>query len=372
MHPALFGGRSPIFNYRASQLSVWQTAAAAVRAGSANAKILCIGDSITLGYRSNGTGSGDMKSASFPAKIAQKLTARGLVAQSNSYMGVGDSSPASGDSIQFDPRIVKGSSWSHSVKSLGGSMLKANTTTNALSFTPTNSVDKFDVYFFQTGGLGTFSYDVDGGSATNQSANNGTAKINKVTVSTTLGAHTLNLKYVSGGDVYIAGIDAYDSSTKVVSVINSGWVGSATTQWCPNSNEYDACKALVWVDPDLTIINLGVNDWIALSVPLATFITQYQTIITAAKTAGSVILVTPIPSEPSSGAAPETAIQRTYSEAVKALAIANDLPVVDINGYWQSYSGALNRGYMYGQTDRYHPGPGGLTNIADQIIKLIA
>lgn len=352
-----------VFNADPRYLSKWRKARANVRSGGANGKVLCVGDSTTYGYGSNAAGSASLKTGAWPAQLASLLqSAHNITAQANAFFGDGNTAALSGGSLNVcDPRITVGSSWTAGVTSLGHASFTASTTTNSLDFLPTVNVDSFDIYYVTNGGLGTFSWSINGGAATNQSTNT-TAGVGKLTVTGSLTANTLHLKWVSGGSVYILGIDAYDSSAKTMSVMNAGWVGATSSDWAPATNVWDPAKAIAGVAPDLTIICLGINDWNG-AVSAASFTANAQTVITQAKTSGDVLLVSP---PPTNTAATAASAQSPIVQAHYALAVSNSCPLIDLNARWVDYTTSNALGY-YKSTDSYHPSKPGYSDMASII-----
>jgi lysophospholipase L1-like esterase len=346
-------------NFTGSNLSNWATARAAVLAGTRNAKILPFGDSTDAGFGSNaGVADG---THGWPSKLVPLL---GVTASNSSWYG--DYNQAA-ILTTFDPRLALGS-WAAYTPvepfSFGGHLLTASASAGALSFTPTNSVDTFELTYATFIGAGSFSYQIDGGAPTTVSTNVATS-VTTIPIPTTLGAHTLNILWVSGS-VFISGARAYNSAAKQVSVINSGISGATSTQLADvGTFPWHVGNEISTLAPDLTIIEGGViNNWVT-GISRATTIANLQTMITAAKRAGAgdVILRTPNPSQ--AAAFVPYATQQGYVDDMIALAITNNIPCIDV---WRLFGGTWEAANASGyNSDTAHPNGAGYAAIAGYI-----
>lgn len=315
-----FGSTLPIFNRKM----------AGVKTGQNNCRVAIVGDSVTVGL--GAFSSGDRLAWGYTS-IAQRMFGKvGVSAQRDWLTSNGD-----GTSSQYDGRIILGSSWTgNGGNSLGGAMYNAATNTNALSFTPTGIVDTFVIYFPTSGslGLGTFAADIDGGTPTTQSEG-GANSISKVTITASApGIHTCNIKYSSGGTVYIAEIEAYNSKVSQLQIMACGWGGATTGNVTTTVNAWDPLLALKYVAPDLTIIATGINDW-HNGVSLSTFQTNYQSLITAALVSGDCVALLP---PPTLAATTPQATQDGYIAIIRTLAATNNIPVIDIYDRYQTHT----------------------------------
>lgn len=119
-------------------------------------------------------------------------------------------------------------------------------------------------------GLGAFRVLVDGavvGSNVSTANASGATGGNRLAVPLgTRGAHTVRIEWVSGGDVYIAGIFIRDGDeTRGIRVTDSGQHGSSSADWSRLANPgtaYLLGQELAVVNPALVILGLGPNDMI--------------------------------------------------------------------------------------------------------------
>lgn len=140
-----------------------------------------------------------------------------------------------------------------------------------------------------------------------------------------------------------------------------GFSGSQTHNWTASANPYDPLLLLPQLAPDLTIINLGLND-LGNGIPVSTSIANVQAIITAALKTGDVILVVPNHINPDSSNEP------AYVSSLYGLAQQNNLPLFDLTIVLGPYSLAQANGFMFDST---HPSGPGYAKIADGLSQMV-
>lgn len=361
----------PVAGANSVELPRWRLALAKVLSGQANARVLFPGDSTTFGVGSNnanGRGGGDMNAQSYPTQLATRLTAVGITANAHGWMG--DGSSVYETRHTNDGRLVMGSSWTQfaGTPSLGGQFFTASTNTNALAFTPAAPVDTFKIWFVQGTGNGVMGLDINGTGAT--TANTGVTpnQIGSATIAGTLGTNTLNIKWSSGGAVYVVGVEAFNSAVKSVNLINAGWSGAKVSDLSGASQPYGALPSIPLFAPDLSIIDIGINDWLLGTTP-TTYQTSLQNLVTQCLITGDVILVTPAPS---AIATTSKAIQQSFINAMYAVAAAKNVPVIDNWARWNSQEANLQ---MYAQNGagpgNVHPNMIGYSDAARSISKVL-
>ena len=304
----------------------WDAAKAAASAGFGQARLLSIGDSTTVGYYATTSGSATVDSGknSPPFRLAKAMTLRHGIptSYSNIYGAHGISTAA--NLSAYDPRVTFGTGWAVSaVQTLGGNFL-SNATTNltAMSFLPLSDFDLIEIYWRRGSGFGTFTVDIGAGVLATISTS-GTAGIGRTVVAATLGTNTVNLTKTNAttAEVSIAGISLYKLNAEV-QVINAGIIGIAADTYF--NSAADGPEAVITsLAPNLTTINLGINDIVA-ATPIETFKTKYQAIINKALLYGDVVLFVP---NPTTGYANEAA----YYQAIRDLGALNSLNVIDLS-----------------------------------------
>ncbi|MFZ2912397.1 MAG: SGNH/GDSL hydrolase family protein, partial [Candidatus Absconditicoccaceae bacterium] len=116
--------------------------------------------------------------------------------------------------------------------------------------------------------------------------------------------------------------------------------------------------------PHLSIIGLGDNEY-STNLPPVTFQSQLTTIVAKALLTGSVLLWL----EPLRTDVVGTYPWSDYVTAIKAVAVANNIPWLDINDLWGG--GITAQGGIYDSGDHVHPNTEGHYTIARAICDVI-
>jgi lysophospholipase L1-like esterase len=342
-------------------LRKFSAALAKVRNGQSNAKLLCLGDSTTLGSGSTGVAgyqaNGYLKNV--PTKLSAALNAVGIPANSNGVFGSGNIGTLAAYAT-FDPRWSGPSSWAgfDLADGLGRYAWRNNSGTTTLTFTPTVDVDTFQIYVSKSPTATGVDLDINGGAATNYDLYSATSVTGVLTITEVLGSNTLNITRTTTGtnatgSSWVLGVRAYNSAAKQVEVIQSGCAGLKVGDNVSKANPWNARVMLeTYLQPDLTLICLGINDWVA-QTNLTTWKTNLSNLIASANVTGDVILCTPVPSDDSVRLA---SIQQTYVDAIIDLAATNGIQYVDLWRRFGSYSAANTLGFF---TDTSHPSGAG-------------
>lgn len=335
-----------------------------------NIRIACIGDSTVRGVNTNEEATRPaMHLYSWPYLLAKRLNALGINASNDSIWGVGGSNFSTAPTIlTYDTRLTRsGTGIGASESSLGGQAFSGSAS-GSITFAPANPVSKFDIHWIQNSGLGTFSYAIDGGSATNVptagSANTGVTTVD----CGGLGTHTITIDWVSG-TFYVRGIDGYDHTTnpRQISVWNFGIRGGTSSAMVGAGNPWSPETWLTnRLQPDLSIIEGGIiNDW-RTAVGIATTSANLRKMVIAAKAAGgSAVLLTPTWD---SATGPDEDIQEQYVDAMWAIAVEQNVPVIDWRSLLVSHTAGTTAGLI---DDSVHPTFKGYSTLADLIAKAI-
>lgn len=347
-----------VYNLSPQFLKNWRKAKAKVKAGTANARVLFIGDSTTFG----GNSAGAWITPNITSCLATALSAQGITATDNSFCGCSVAGATTGSRLGTDPRIVKGS-WTASFVAdytLGGSILNISSGATPLTFTPAVAVDTFKFIWQANGANGSIQIVAGGGTPTTIPANTG-GGLTTTTVTNTLGVQALSATYQSGSTFYAIGVEAYNSAVKSVNIMNAGFWGTVVANWSTSSQQFSPLQTLGYIAPDLTVITPGINDWGA-STSVSSFTSNLQLIITKAQLSGDVILMTPTPNNTNQS------IQPNYINALYQLAAANNCVLVDNYARWVSYAVSNPLG-LY--SDTVHPTNVGYEDQASTLARVL-
>jgi lysophospholipase L1-like esterase len=338
-----------------------------VRNATGDAKVVFFGDSTFFGRGSNGSGAGDLIPNSLPTQFATKLAAAtGLTARANGWFGFASTS---NNALVNDARVTTGSGWvAGGSTTLGGSTVNNTTTTNALAFTPTGSVDTFILYNTRFASNGTLSIDINGGTATNINQAAATA-ITTNSITGTLGTNTLNIRRVSGA-VGMQGVEAFNSTIRQVRVINGGWSGGTSADFSATAQPWSPANTALWtaINADLVFLEAGINEWNFNAVTTTQYKTNLTTLVNNLRAAGSdVIFVTPVPSDVAYQSA-SVAKQQSYIAQMMTVAAELNVFVIDIFGRFIDYTTSNAAGRYW---DGAHPNGTGYSNKADMILSVL-
>ena len=339
-----------------NRVNTLRTAAALarVRQRVGNARFGFVGDSYTRGQGSSLT-LNQLFINAFPKQIAERLPAN-LNPQWQSVFGTGTSSATS--LFTNDSRMAQtgAGGWTGAGLSVvGGLALVGSGPAGVMTFTPMTPTTKCDIWYPQNVS-GSFSWQIDGGAATtiNQVGS-------KSVIKTTIGggaaaSHVYSFNWVSGGP-NIFGLHAYDDTNSRLDLLNFGRGGAASSYYANAVDPiWSALPLLVDYACDTYFVGLMCNDWwvAAQNIPVPQYTINMQTIITALKAVGDVVLYSEITQDTATVAS--QAKQQSYVEAARGLAVTNNVPFIDVWTQFQNYTLANGYGLM---SDTFHPSAAG-------------
>lgn len=351
-----------VYNFSADYLLDWRAGKQRVLDGTGRAKVAWVGPSTIAG-----TGAGDganyrdgMRKKALPYRVAEMLTARGLPCFDGSFWGT---QHYFSEVMDIDPRISIPAGWVEStapVAAVGGEMFRHNdaSTNLKITFTPDVDYNAADVYIPSYTNFRNVAIDIDGvnvenslGDTTPQGMRRRTFTSANAAALSTPGKYPIAIgkQTVQSGSAYLCGIDTFDTTNPKVSMLNMGWGGSDSADWADATYPFSPLAALVAVDPDLTIIELGPNDQ-QRPTDIPTFTARLTAMVTAALSVGDCILVM----APKDGLVPPTGAptEMEYRNAMLAVAVANGCVFVDLFSRWPEYSVANALGWF---RDTVHP-----------------
>lgn len=363
------GLRSKWFAPLPQQLARWNAALAGQAANTYRPRLLCIGDSTTRGV---GSGNPDIITNSYPTQLATILTGQGRDATAQSFIGGGGQ--ISGDVFTGDPRIAITGAWAKLIGtfSIGGIYIRNNNTTDfgTFTFTPVGDVDTIKYYAYSTSGTPvTVATSLDGAADVNQviPGISGGGIPSPVTITTTLGPHSLAVKraVTFTNDISVAAMEAYDSTKYQISVLNAGWPSAQSVGWNGIANGYAPSPAMAadYYNPDLTIVQIGINDWISNGGPvtLEQFRLRLRAIINNLINNSDVVIASPIPSAITSA---PLATQQSFVDVMEELATEYNLLFIDVFSYFGSYEIRDPQGWY---ADDLHGSALGYSEVANYI-----
>lgn len=332
-------------------------------AGTRNTRVLCLGDSTTVGLYASGVAYGGSRALNYPNALAAALSARWRTYTSN-QLGSGANGGPLSNLVSLDPRWTFTPNWSANSGFilLGGCAIYTATAGEVATFTPTQAWDTVEICFIQSGGAGVFNVSI-GGVPVGTVSCVGSNAMKKATFSVSATQlQTLSITSTNGNPIWIDEVSCYDSKNRGIEVLTAGSGGSPSSQMAANTNSWDPSYNVggnginLALSPDLTIINLGINDWGAGVTP-AVFTANMQTIISAYKATGDVIVMTP---NPQSTAVTSAATQLGIVQAARSVAQQNGCLIIDANAAFGDYAFAQGTlGYFLPANDQTHPGAAG-------------
>lgn len=348
--------RSGVYNLSARNTRKWRAAVARVRAGTGNAILAMLGDSTIRGAMSSPSWAGG-RIVSAPYRLTAMLNSYFAPAASDSVWCDGGMGNTNFDA--YDSRVARGGWYSSTLKGAGGNdFASGGGAGSGFAFTPTGNWDKAEIYTaaYAYANNGTMSIKIDGANpvegAVSVNANGATALTKTVVTASAVGAHTITINQDSRAGYVNAlfGIRCYDSTTKCILVENFGWGGSKPSDWVASTPwPWDPMPMLAALTPDLTTIECTINAVFA-GVDAATWAAQYQQLITNAKLTGDCIICLGHPTNTAETS--HAGLEDQYLQAAVALALSNDVPLIDMRYPWGNYTTANALGYM--QADKTH------------------
>jgi hypothetical protein len=262
-------------------------------------KVLMLGDSTTMGVGSNPLGVLDTdvphlrrgRRYSVPGRVPNWLKENSLAAISESVSTEG--SAGIPDYMKFRSDMV----WSPTnpaVSSRGNTVGGASfrySGVNQWSFTTSIPVDTIEFGLIRFAGTGTVQLQVDGANHSTYVQGGGPDDYILQTVSVPLGIHTFTFKSASGtiqGPMYL---NAYNSAVPALEIIGAGVRNMFANGVNGTTWPQTGLNALATIDPDIVVIDFGINNWRQSGTTFAAIKTDLQTLITAALATGAKVVL---------------------------------------------------------------------------------
>lgn len=283
---------------------------ARVAAGTGRGRIVFKGDSTSAGAGGGDPASPQQLGGAWAnrtsAVLAARLTATGYPALDGAI--VGDNGAKDYVPLpSYDGRIALGatSPWvmSGGQAVAGGHYFYSPGGGGTVDFTPTVAVDRFEVVVFNVGG--SYGFRIDGAPPSSVTAVGATvsgglvappntgAGLTRITVTAaSIGTHTLRV--TSGAEGVMRSLRAWSSGVAAIDILNHASNGATSGDQATVGNGWSNMDSLGFDAPDLTIVNLGLND-IGNQVGVAAYRANLEAIVTTARLSGDVLLVFPHP-----------------------------------------------------------------------------
>jgi lysophospholipase L1-like esterase len=325
------------------------------------AKLLCLGDSITLGAGLN----------SFTAAFPYLL--RSLLGKDHGDAGSGmihllqtDSFNAAG-SGGVDTRVNFVGTWATDTRgAFGAGARSATGTGNTVAFTDTGT--DFYVYLVTGSDGGVVSIQVDGGTATTHDTSSGANGLLTVAkTGLTAGTHTILVTAPASGKAIVRGFESRNGQVNGVRVTKCGQSGAQSTSAIGNADGASSLPSIFDdAAPDLTVIMFRTNDY-SNQMSIATYKSAMSTLIDRGQLTGDVLLVVP----PATLDTTLTIPQSAYRQALYDLADLKGCALVDMDDDWGTYAqGNAAPRSLY--SDAFHPSFRGYWALAKAIHAAIA
>jgi lysophospholipase L1-like esterase len=363
--PATPEGTPPVNSYNWSpnaQFTHLRPSLTAVRSSTAGTRcgIAILGDSTSAAFGSPTTaaGTGDPNTGArqnaYASFMADSLNAAGLVTSKQSFFSNGNIGGAD-SRVTLLPNTAYGGP-----NAFGSQFIIQTAAGGGFDFIPggTTNFDRLDVCYLDVGD--PFTVAINGGTA--QTITPGvtqTIKKATLTVPSTAGTATINVRYPTNNITpFVSGITPWLSTGASVEVWNGGISGYTMQAYSDPSTAGSGNMGLsqvIAMAPKLAIISLGINDANG-GRAAADFQTDTTNLVTSLQNAGiDVLLVVETPTQ--EGGYPQIAFGTPaspgpYTLALQAVATARNVPLIDLNARYQSWTNLNNQGWMY---DNLHP-----------------
>ncbi len=372
LNKALGGAVLPgLYNFSPAKLQKLTNAMSRVRSGTGRCRIGIVGDSTTMGAGAGSGGTNNVNGAaakSPPRRLAEALNYIIPAIDGGNFCDHALPDAGMGAIASYDSRVAfAGASWSRSARGPCGNLVTASTGTDAMTFTPTVSCDRFEVWYVTASGFGTFT--VTDGSGTlatiNSNAATGFAKATISRASSSTAAISIQ-RNGTGGAIFIGGVIGYSSSVPQVEVWNLGSYGWDTAAFLSNGAAWEPRQSLPVVGCDVWLLNIGLNDR-STSIAAATYGANLSTLIDVLLTTGDVILVG---YTPRSGA--NESLEPDYLAQRQAVALAKNVPYLDLSTRWSSYTEANALGRYYDTVHHTAQGAADVGQAYASLLRLVA
>lgn len=322
------GAAAPANSYNWSPTTQFANTLAAAQNSSVGRIIgVAVGDSTTAGFQDTGGGGTDgfRATVSYPARVAAHLNTSNY----NSYCATGNYGVVNtGGNNDADLRVtVVAGGKASGAQSLAGPLYQTSAAGDGFDFATSGTFDRVRVTYVDTGG-GLLDIGTNGG-ALSGSPTTATATGNLLTktFSVTRGTGTINLRQTNTGTGYIMCVEAWDSQTKTIDIINAGQGGATSAILSGNLTGYTPVAGVAALAPHFVILNIGINDGNTASTSKATFKANVLNAVTKWQSRNIDVLLT-VTTPVVATSAMETTYWTQYRDALQEIAVAQNVPII--------------------------------------------
>ncbi|KND51560.1 MAG: hypothetical protein AB202_03255 [Parcubacteria bacterium C7867-007] len=365
-----------VTNFSRANNAAFLTALSAVKAGTNDVKIACMGDSITAGKGATVSVNGwtGARAGAYPRLLRTALASASIPSIQADFWGEGTSLGTTSDIDLYMGNIARSGSGfaiSGSVQSIAGLSHAQNgsqvDSTSTITYTcPAGMVaDSVAVFTARNTSIGKYVVSLDGGAESPEVDTAGTPGAFTTTFSYASAAtgHTVRIRKSSTTaiGVFVLGVYFYNSSEKGLQLWNWGRGGWRTDDWVNSTSAWFPGFHYHTQGAKLTIVELWGNDAISRPSSTTTTITNLTTIIDNLQAAGSTVwIVNPQPFDPA-GSIGSTA-SSLYRSAVASLADSKNCTLIDETHHYPTWSAWNGAGFAW---DANHPSQTGYQHKVD-------
>ena len=312
--------------------------------GVSACKILLFGDSLMTGTYSNGTGNtpNTLQVRTPAANIARIL---GKIMPTSTDSWFCDQNLIIGGGLTYaqyttyDPRLVFGGTWTQPTVSInigcGVAFYGTNALSSTITFSPTNTYNTIDLYYYGYAGGGTISLQV--GAQTAQTLNttliSGVQKWTTTWTGSTSSA-VASITAAGGANAYILGMRCYNTAVPAVELIQISAPGQMLSgQYTPGNTLFTNFATLL--APQLTLVEFDTNEAAAVSqtATYAAFVTAVNSFIPFMQGLGSDIMICDTP-------------PHSLSLVVNSPTLYETQAMAPYRAYWQQAAATYNVPYL--------------------------
>lgn len=272
-----------------------------VNLGAGRCRFLALGASVDFGYGSQAAGT-DVKTYNWLNQLARALEGYYHVpADMNSFMGNSAGTGTHNTDSGVDPRWTSLTGWGGSSGNitLGGEFFASSSNTVTANYKPDKMWDTAKILIGRYTGGGNIGFAVDGGSVTSVPTSVAFSLLTTTITASAPGIHTLNITCptanCSTANVFIIGIEFYDSTHPGITIIEAGYFGGKVADNIvanSNSSVYTGINVTPVLAPDACIISSStvLND-VSAGTAIATVKTGLHTLFGSCTSQSDLICV---------------------------------------------------------------------------------